>query len=92
MKRFVEHEEQVHILSSPIVEEQQSKGLDITKLLQILPKLNLKSLFPNTKQQVPSPQPENYQPTVNFMANHNKATAIDAIERHKESVKRLHNS
>lgn len=88
MKRFEIPENEVHILQTSPSPEPQKSNFDISKLLQILPKLNLNGIF---NKQTSAPEPpqmtENFAPTVDFMREHNKIQAATMLESHQNMIK-----
>lgn len=94
MKRFDPSNDNAHILSTPAPTEGSKPNFDISKLLQILPKLNLNGFFNQNNQETP-PAPTTYDrefmQTVDFMSEHNKSSAIHTLQDHVSTVQKLHN-
>ena len=74
--------------------EPKNSNFDLTKLLQILPKLNLKQILNSQQLSQPQiqPQSQNNNNSFDIMRNENKLYALKQIQKHTQTVAQLKNS
>lgn len=101
MKRLDFNSDNAHIVkiaSAPsLPTDQQKPNFDLSKLLQILPKLNLGGLLGNQNSTNQSDNIDNYSnfndeflQSQNLMTAHNVALAKSSLEAHTNLVNKLH--
>lgn len=69
-----------------------TSGFDITKLLSILPKLNIGALFGKqtpTPQQAPPAQAPVFDTTQSYINRQNKTAALKNIEAHHAAIQKI---
>ncbi|MBQ7977586.1 MAG: hypothetical protein IJ301_03240 [Clostridia bacterium] len=65
----------------------QSQQFDLNKLLQILPKLNLGTLFGAKNNEPPAPPPPNT--ATNYIQHQNRIETMKVISKHTQTIQRI---
>lgn len=101
MKKVEFGSENAHIVkiatSEPVEPTATSTSFDLSKLLQILPKLNLSQIFGNKSETLSSSPPTlspdmEFVPTADLMRTQNADLARHTLETHQNTVKKLYDA